>query len=246
MSFDNLKLGNYKKSIIFSIFFIAIIVGFYFLVLDKIFQILDLKQVLERKEAHFFKVEQESKRVCEKSEIVKERLENIKREIENSSLKNNYSFKNINSIEIFVEKYINKNFLHLAAIGRCEKDELSKKLYLPYVIQGDLKKLLFFIKEIEFSKMDISFGETPFLLKIDKISSFEGKIKSTINDFEGVDNKNNFRNLSNNLNGKRVEKIKILNFNGQNYLILRYADGTSDVVNEKENIKLIENKIYLR
>lgn len=246
MSFDNLKLGNYKKSIIFSIFFIAVIVGFYFLVLDKIFQILDLKQVLERKEAHFFKVEQESKRVCEKSEVLKERLENIKREIKNSSLKNNYSFKNINSIETFIEKYINKNFLHLAAIGRCEKDELSKKVYLPYVIQGDLKKLLFFIKEIELSEMDISFGETPFLLKIDKISSFEGKIKSTINDFEGVDNKNNFRNLSNNLNGKRVEKIKILNFNGQNYLILRYADGASDVVNEKENIKLIENKVYLR
>ena len=134
----------------------------------------------------------------------------------------------------------------MVAIGRCEKDELSKKVYLPYVIQGDLKKLLFFIKEIELSKMDISFGETPFLLKIDKTSSFEGKIKSTINDFEGVDNKNNFRNLSNNLNGKRVEKIKILNFNGQNYLILRYADGTSDVVNEKENIKLIENKVYLR
>lgn len=255
MNFSDFKLENYKKSIVFSTFFIIVIIVFYFFVFDKILHILELEEMLERKRICILKVKQEKKRVYERSKFLKKRLENIKDEAEKNSLKNNYSFKNINSVEIFIENYINKNLLHLLTIGRYEKDELSKTVYIPYIIQGNLKNLIFFIKELEASKMDISFGETSFLLKIDKLSTFEGKIKTMFNEVDGVDSKNYFINLENKLKKKRIEKIKILNFNGKNYLILRYNNEISDILTEKHNmiiqgekyrIKIKENKIYLQ
>lgn len=253
----NIKIindGDIKKKIIFLIFFILVVLAFYFFILNKLFYIFEMKDRIKNTNIHISTLKREEKRVDEKIEFLRTNMTVLSKEKKMSYLEN-IPFRNINNLEFFIEKYLEKNNLFLKVIGRLEEDDSSNKIYIPYEIFGKIENLLAFIYDLESVMADISFGETPFSIKLEGQSMFQGKIKSSIDANKKVLNGNFCEILQGNWKDKNISQLKILHFNKKKYIIVRYFEGEKSVFlenqqltigNKNYRVLIKENGIYLK
>lgn len=66
------------------------------------------------------------------------------------------SFKNVSSFEKFISEKSNFYNLTIETIGRVEKISETDKIYIPYIISGDISDIFLFIEELENSDKKIT------------------------------------------------------------------------------------------
>lgn len=153
------------------------------------------------------------------------------------------SFKNISSFEKFISEKSNFYNLTIETIGRVEKISETDKIYIPYIISGEISDIFLFIEGLENSDKKISFTDS-----ITQISTLlQGRLTTKIssNVLNTTDNntkKEGFFPISK-LNNQKIAKIKYLNFNNKIYIIVNYKNNSKNIFYVGEEI-VFDNSKY--
>lgn len=167
-------------------------------------------------------------------ELSKEREKNIEKEERGKEL----AFKNIVELERYIDEVAKKNYIVIETIGRIERVSETDKIYIPYIFFGELESFLKFIQQLESGKRNITFGETPYEVIVSDVkTTFSCKISANV--LEIIENETEEKTtFFREINGKGIKKLKLLNFNGKEYIIINYSDGTKDIFYNGEILEL--------
>ena len=255
---NNFDIKDYKDKLIFIVGFSCLVFIIYYLMYTPIIELKNRKTkykesgVEERKEKKIFEAgEKRYKRLEEELDKEKKLQEISQKRLRESG------FLNLVEFEKYISDVAQKNILKIDTIGRVEKIETTDKIYIPYIISGDVLGILKFIEQLEKSKKVISLSETNSQLEIlNGIGKLTCKISSNVLDKREKigEEKREIIAIQDFVNSK-IKSIKILKCNNKNYIILRYIQGYSEIwyqnkVVEKDNKKykvVLENgDIYLK
>lgn len=153
------------------------------------------------------------------------------------------SFENISSFESFISEKANSYGLTIETIGRVEKIEETDKVYLPYIISGDISKIFLFIEELENSDRKISITDSTTIISILPQERITTKLSANV--LISKKNEEEYSELLpiSKLNNIAINKIKYLNFNNKVYIILNYKNGNKSIFYAGEEI-LFDNMKY--
>lgn len=131
------------------------------------------------------------------------------------------SFKNISSFEKFISEKSNFYNLTIETIGRVEKISETDKIYIPYIISGDISDIFLFIEELENSDKKISFTDSITQISTLPQGRLTTKISSNVLNITNKDIKEEKFFPISKLNNQKITKIKYLNFNNRIYIICK-------------------------
>lgn len=184
--------------------------------------------------------EKRHKRLEEELEKEQERVELFKNRVVESS------FLNIVKFEKYISEMSQKNFLLLDTIGRVERVKETDKIYIPYVVSGDVDKILEFMREIEeVNEKKVSLSETRLILEIkEEKARLVCKFSANVLEKKMVSEVENEELIPlNRVVRERIKEIKILNYNNKKYIILKKVSGQSEIFFEGK-IVIFEEKRY--
>ena len=148
------------------------------------------------------------------------------------------SFKNISSFEKFISEKSNFYNLTIETIGRVEKISETDKIYIPYIISGDISDIFLFIEELENSDKKISFTDST--LPQGRLTT---KMSSNVLNITNKDIKEEKFFPISKLNNQKITKIKYLNFNNRIYIIVNYKNNSKNIFYVGEEI-VFDNSKY--
>ncbi len=226
-----IKLKEYKNSIVLFIGISLLILLLYYLFYTPLINYLDKKdeivkfalrekrerKILEAGERRYSRLEEELSKEREKVEESKKRVKAK-------------SFFNLVDFEEHISEVGDRNLISIETIGRVEKIEESDKIYVPYIVSGDLKGIENFIEELEESDKGISLGETMVILEV---GEEKGKLickmsANVLNIRENEEIKEKRLKLREFLRYK-IKEIKTINYNNKNYIIVNYQKGGREI-----------------
>ncbi|WP_291256164.1 hypothetical protein [Fusobacterium sp.] len=241
------NIRDHKEKIVVFIGFSIVILAINFLFYKPYVQWSEKNQQVEkfildiRKEKTIGEAgEKRYKRLEEELEKEQERVELFKNRVVESS------FLNIVKFEEYISEMSQKNLLLLDTIGRVERVQETDKIYIPYVVSGDVGKILEFMEEIEeTNEKKVSLSETGLTLEIKEekarlICKFSANVleKKMVTEVENEE----LIPLSRVVR-ERVKEIKILNYNNKKYIILKKVSGQSEIFFEGK-IVIFQGKKY--
>ncbi|MDD7261612.1 hypothetical protein [Fusobacterium sp. FSA-380-WT-2B] len=153
------------------------------------------------------------------------------------------SFKNISSFEKFISEKSNFYNLTIETIGRVEKISETDKIYIPYIISGDISDIFLFIEELENSDKKISFTDSITQISTLPQGRLTTKISSNVLNITNKDIKEEKFFPISKLNNQKITKIKYLNFNNRIYIIVNYKNNSKNIFYVGEEI-VFDNSKY--
>lgn len=193
---------------------------------------IDSFQVKSKKEERINQANiQRYNKLLEELEKQKQHYETLKEETKKKS------FKNISSFESFISEKANSHFLTIETIGRIERIHETDKTYVPYIINGELPDIISFIKELENSENQITLTDSNTQLILSTQGKLITKISSSIlKEKEEKLEKKDLIPLSQ-LKNIKIDRIKYLKFNSNNYIIINYKNGDRSIYLYGEEIE---------
>lgn len=146
------------------------------------------------------------------------------------------SFKNISSFESFISEKSDSHYLTIETIGRIERISETDKIYIPYIITGEITDIFSFIKEIENSDKKISFTDTLTQISFSPQGKIITKISANVLNTKLEKTEEHNPIPISELRSIKISKIKYLNFNNKIYIIINYKDGSKNIFHEGEEI----------
>lgn len=153
------------------------------------------------------------------------------------------SFKNISSFEKFISEKSNFYNLTIETIGRVEKISETDKIYIPYIISGDISDIFLFIEELENSDKKISFTDSITQISTLPQGRLTTKMSSNVLNITNKDIKEEKFFPISKLNNQKITKIKYLNFNNRIYIIVNYKNNSKNIFYVGEEI-VFDNSKY--
>lgn len=153
------------------------------------------------------------------------------------------SFKNISSFEKFISEKSNFYNLTIETIGRVEKISETDKIYIPYIISGDISDIFLFIEELENSDKKISFTDSITQISTLPQGRLTTKMSSNVLNITNKDIKEEKFFPISKLNNQKITKIKYLNFNNRIYIIVNYKNNSKNILYVGEEI-VFDNSKY--
>lgn len=214
----------------------------------------EVEEYFAKKTKEEKRLEAGRKRYSRLEEELKKERESLERSKE--KLKEG-SFLNLVELERYISDVTQSNQLTIETIGRVERIEETDKVYIPYVIFGNLENILNFIDEIEKNEKGISLSETHMKLEIEK-NSVRLSCKISTNVLERIEEGSIVdRNIFpyRDFVTTKIKEIKFLKYGDKNYIIIRYVDGSKELLYEGKRIErfgknyeiILQNKgIYLK
>lgn len=137
------------------------------------------------------------------------------------------------------------NFYNLTieTIGRVEKISETDKIYIPYIISGDISDIFLFIEELENSDKKISFTDSITQISTLPQGRLTTKISSNVLNITNKDIKEEKFFPISKLNNQKITKIKYLNFNNRIYIIVNYKNNSKNIFYVGEEI-VFDNSKY--
>lgn len=153
------------------------------------------------------------------------------------------SFKNISSFEKFISEKSNFYNLTIETIGRVEKISETDKIYIPYIISGDISDIFLFMEELENSDKKISFTDSITQISTLPQGRLTTKISSNVlNTTDNDTEEKGFFPISK-LSNQKITKIKYLNFNNRIYIMVNYKNNSKNIFYVGEEI-VFDNSKY--
>ena len=155
------------------------------------------------------------------------------------------SFKNVSSFESFISEKASSHFLTIETIGRIEQIPETDKKYIPYIINGETSNILSFIEDLENSENKITLTDSNIQLFTLPQGKLIAKLSSNIlNEKDENIEKNDVIPLAQ-LKNIKIDRIKYLNFNSKNYIIINYKNGSRDIYLNGEEIEFNNSRYKL-
>ena len=166
-----------------------------------------------------------------------EELEKTKKyysDLENKNIKN--SFKNISSFEKFISEKAQLYNLNIETIGKVEKISETDKLFIPYILNGDISDILSFIEELENNDKKISLTDSSTNISLLPHGKITTKLSANILNLKEEELKENNLLPISKLSNNKITKIKYIKFNDKIYIILNYKNGSKKIFYNGEEI----------